>query len=314
MRPVFRTPPPLGTRRTTTQRTKYGDDSYTIAASALAVRLGEYCSYCEAPVQGALQVEHMMAKLGGNNSAANEWCNFLLACNQCNAKKNKNPDSEERLSNYIWPSVVARLPTVGNPAEWSFSFDMFSYDLRLPLAGEVLELTQLNPAVAHVFVSPNVARDATMQDRAERTIALTGLNACAPLTRPGDRRFIERTAAWSAADALATAYLPILTNAATPAADLQALEAEISGAALAFGFWSVWMTVFRGRLAVLPVCDAKLRSLFITQFPGTFYFSAAERTALAAPVLEVKLPPTYFGAYSSGARVRQTPYDFPIVP
>lgn len=71
---------------------------YQQAKGYLIVRLGDYCSYCERPLNSAA-VEHIQPK-SKEPSLERSWDNFLLACINCNSIKS---DKEINLYDYYWP-------------------------------------------------------------------------------------------------------------------------------------------------------------------------------------------------------------------
>jgi hypothetical protein len=118
------------------------------------------------------------------------------------------------------------------------------------------------------------------------TIDLTKLNRSVDGDpKVSDRRVMNRTSTWNAAVQMATVlsrYYAVHQNvgdqnqAATLAAADPAiiiLKRQIIAAALAAGFWSVWMTVFSttGTFINDTVRGSLLKELFVDTFPGTRY-------------------------------------------
>ena len=63
---------------------------YRDAVPALTKNFGPFCSYCEAPIAGIMEVEHKKPKTS-HLSLAKNWTNLLLSCRSCNGyKSNKN--------------------------------------------------------------------------------------------------------------------------------------------------------------------------------------------------------------------------------
>jgi hypothetical protein len=100
-----------------------------------------------------------------------------------------------------------------------------------------------------------------------------------------DRRVRNRTRTWEIATTMAetlSRYYTRYTNTGddntammNAAADkaISALKRQITQAALAGGFWSVWMTVFstKGTFINPAVRSGLLNELFVKPFPGTRY-------------------------------------------
>ena len=84
MRPINRGPVPLlanGQPRTVSD--------YRDWRSALDERLGNYCCYCDMPLNNSPQVEHIVPQFGGGSVLS--WDNLLLACSACNRAKWHHP-------------------------------------------------------------------------------------------------------------------------------------------------------------------------------------------------------------------------------
>src|ERR1700720_3527725 len=64
--------------------------AYKLAAVPLTEELGAFCSFCETPLPGLLEVEHCVPKSEYPSFALN-WENFLLACSPCNTAKGNVP-------------------------------------------------------------------------------------------------------------------------------------------------------------------------------------------------------------------------------
>ncbi len=103
------------------------------------------------------------------------------------------------------------------------------------------------------MVAVNASLKTAQRQRAARVVALMGLDRRPGLTgAASDRRWFNRKVAWDMAE---RALGHIQAN------DTPQLRETIVDLALAKGFWSVWMTVFRN--------DANMLERFITAFPGT---------------------------------------------
>ncbi len=295
MRPVNRGDwPSRKTDRGTTANVIYKE--YGSIRIDLIGRIGEYCSYCEVPLGVNLAIEHMLSKVFSLNDI--DWNNSLLACTNCNSRKKDQLGSEAALQNYFWPQTVDSNKGLN-------TFDLLRYrratlNLKTDIVDKgllVLPQARANkPYVTNQYdavwveVNPNYAASPE-SDKIKRTITLTGLNDYVPDDgdpKASDRRVANRTAAWgravTAADALAKYFAPhnqtAVQNpnkAATDAAadpKIRLLKRQIAMTAVATGFWSVWVTVFKDTSRTF-LDDATrtqlIRELFVNTFPGTVY-------------------------------------------
>lgn len=291
MRPVNRGAAPTRPGGSQKLYKTYGDLRIDLIA-----RIGEYCSYCEVPLGVNLAIEHMLSKSWAINEI--DWNNSLLACTNCNSHKKDATLSEGDINNYYWPSI----PALAAPFN---TFDMLQYSkanvtlqslignglLRLPAARASRPYVQV--AYNMVWVSVNPAYVGTLvEPKIKQTIILTGLNDYVPDNenpKVSDRRIVNRTLAWDravlSADALYKYYLPYngqyaaalddqQRNAAiTDAAGdikIKLLKGQIKALVVATGFWSVWVTIFKGRTFINDeVRKALICELFIQPFAGT---------------------------------------------
>ncbi|MBR8828695.1 MAG: HNH endonuclease [Gomphosphaeria aponina SAG 52.96 = DSM 107014] len=189
---------------------------YQDAKKELIQRLGEYCSYCERYIPAGLAVEHIQPKTKHPDKELN-WDNFLLACVNCNSTKG---DSDVLLEEYYWP-------------ERDNTARAFEY-----LTGGIV---RENPTLSYLE-----------QQRAKKTLDLTGLNKIPNSGNASDGRWLQRREVWE----MARRKLEQLQGN-----DTLLMRESIIELALARGFWSVWMTVFRD--------DGDMLLRFIAAFPGT---------------------------------------------
>lgn len=91
-----------------------------------------------------------------------------------------------------------------------------------------------------------------LADKVERTVKLTGLDKYKINATSSDRRWINRQEVWIRAK---TSKLALQSN------NNDLVRELIVTAALGYGFWSVWMTVFQD--------DADMLRRLIEAFPGT---------------------------------------------
>lgn len=202
---------------------------YKDARDDLIGRIGDYCSYCEVALHSQVDVEHVLPK-NPNPSLEKLWDNFLLACGNCNSIKG---DKEFGPDELYWP-------------DRDNTSRAFTYRRDEP---------------------PEVSTDASVdQDRAERTIQLSGLDRLPghPRYSDRDRRWLKRFNAWS----LATEVADLI--AANDTSEARELAIKV---AIGHGFWSVWMAAFIG--------DQDMRSRLIQAFPGTSRESFNQDTTLS---------------------------------
>ncbi|MDD5272355.1 MAG: HNH endonuclease [Methylovulum sp.] len=163
MRPVCRGDAPIDEQGNPVRFKKYGD-----ARNALIARIGDYCCYCESPIQNPA-VEHIQPK-SHEPALEKTWSNFLLACPICNSIKNDQPINAANLSDYFW-------------ADTDNTLRGFFYEKdRAPQVHASL-------TVAHQHIARN-------------TLVLTGLDRepSHPLLTKKDRRWEKRREAWAKAE------------------------------------------------------------------------------------------------------------------
>jgi hypothetical protein len=254
MRPVYRGPVPENITFTGRLQ-KQAPEEYAFFRRSLVHQLGEYCSFCEVPLGANLAIEHIVSK-SGNSNLENNWDNFILACTNCNSTKGTRVN-HSNLSQYYFPSDT----TISTFKKLKYDFDVNDNMVKVEAAD---------------------IRD----ERANKTIELTALNRTrATDLKVSDRRVVNRTAAWSVANELATClegYYTRLGAAANNDPGAQLLKEQIKAAAIARGFWSVWMTVFGSKIFVNDaIRDDLLHELFVVTFPGTNYPLGAARSVVS---------------------------------
>ncbi|MFN9872163.1 MAG: HNH endonuclease [Cyanobacteriota bacterium] len=200
--------------------------NYRDALPDLASRLGQYCSYCERRIPTQLAVEHIQPKgLPAYQALQGRWENFLLACVNCNSNKGDN--------DVILNDVL--LPDRDN------TFAAFLYDA----SGRIRVSAQLRT---------------TAQQQARATLSLVGLDRESQDIADANGRLIaldrikQRVEAWLQAVHARDEVLALRPGDAV-------LAEAIVRLALATGFFSVWMEVFRA--------DPSMRHRLINAFPGT---------------------------------------------
>lgn len=294
MRPVNRGNRPTHDNGQVKNYEDYGD-----LRKDLISRIGEYCSYCETPLGANLAIEHILSKSLSLNEV--DWNNSLLACTNCNSHKTDKTLNENDLNNYYWPSIQYQggfntfgmlQYTVENISLQSLIDDEL---LTLPDSRKNKPYVQRSYNMVWVKINPAYAgkpEEATIK----KTINLTGLNDYVPFDvepKASDRRIANRTLAWDRAllaatnlnkyfvgynadyarndgDAIAQAGVIAQVNADPKIA---LLKKQIQYLAVATGFWSVWVTIFKDTAHTF--INDQFRGDLIhelvgpTQFPGT---------------------------------------------
>ncbi|WP_272658401.1 HNH endonuclease [Providencia sp. PROV148] len=204
-----------------------GDFSkYEDAKQDLVSRLGRYCSYCERKIATLLAVEHIEPKKGahGQPHLEKRWSNFLLACTNCNSCKG---DKAVDLSQTLFPD-----------RDNTFYAYVYEADGNIALASH-LSFTQ--------------------KRMAQNTLALVGLDKPLQvyLDSNGEQVALDRVGQRMEMFGIARAALSLLQLQP----ENQVLMTSITSNAIANGFFSIWMTVFKD----YPEMTLK----FIQAFKGT---------------------------------------------
>ena len=194
---------------------------YGEAISDLETRLGTYCSYCESRLPSGLAVEHMAPKSLCQKLEL-EWTNFLLGCGICNSVKGKTNVLD---NDVLWPDR-------NNTA---------------------LAITYSDGGF--VGIADDLSDE--LRKRTHNLIELVGLDRHAaagwPTPSPRDKRWSEREKIWKIAEMCLLKYENLGKNK-------DALFFVIE-AAKGYGFFSVWLSVFKEYSAVLIE--------LVSAFPGT---------------------------------------------
>lgn len=279
-------------------------DTYKQASVPLTTRLGAFCSFCESPVTGLLEVEHIAPKAEYPTYSV-IWENFLLACSACNTAKsnipsrstvrawlNNNAPTERQYydeitdNHYIWPDQDAD------------AYNLFSVDLYYQSAKDStwkqltpqnsvdFENIHLGTDINHrtvrakitirqkKYLTRNVEVRLSANDdkHAKEMIELCKLNYLGNTGSTYDRRVVNRTEAWFKA-------LKILKPLSEPSivgnqTVFDALWSGILTSAASVGFYSVWITILQ-RLNWSDPSGNDLLGRFINEtntpnlFPGT---------------------------------------------
>lgn len=249
------------------------ENMYKQASVPLTTQLGAFCSYCETPLPGLLEVEHCVPK-ACYPTFSTSWDNFLLSCGPCNTAKANTPDrltaagwaggvpTEQDLYNairnnhYTWPDLTDQsyrwMPLVlqydSGAGGWqdiatAQSINENIYITATDIATRVVT-AYIDPTGGGVYANHSVrvvVRSATgglPVDRAQETIALCNLNGVGDPASTYDRRMMNRTLAWFSC----ITTMSLIYQAPSPAAaNLLWHLAELH--AVASGFFSVWLVI-----------------------------------------------------------------------
>lgn len=214
---------------------------YKDARGDLINNLGEYCSYCETRLSASLAVEHILPKSQFPDEEKN-WENFCLACTNCNSIKKW---SIERKWENSWQHLHLTSAKIAARSE----FYWIDHDNTFRIA----KYTQGG------IVKVNNSLDIEEQKVAQATIEMVGLDKVPnPDPQMKDRRWMNRKEAWEKAER-SLSNLRKCNN--TDKNSLEAIQDAIVEQAVAKGFFSVWMTVFKD--------EPDMLKRFISAFPGT---------------------------------------------
>ena len=128
--------------------------TYESMSPTLRARIGEYCSYCEFPVDHVPHTEHIVPK-DRFPAWRDRWENLVVSCTWCNSHKGNELPRPQDLADYLWPTTdnTARAFTYGNVIP--------EVDRALP------EAMQLKAARLRGCVKLGIADELRAQRRAE---------------------------------------------------------------------------------------------------------------------------------------------------
>ncbi len=212
---------------------------YRDALPDLVSRLGCYCSYCERRIPANLAVEHIQPKgLPEYGHLTGRWENFLLGCVNCNSTKK---DKDVRLERTL-------LPDRDN------TYAAFTYRPD----GKVIPAPGLEPVLFAM---------------AEKTLSLTGLDKKISSAVDDNGKLVALDRMAQRMEVWAIAMEAKNDLAMNP--DSENLKKWVVNNALAYGYFSVWLTVFDE--------EADMKNRLIDSFPGTRASGCFESIA-ASPV------------------------------
>jgi hypothetical protein len=206
-------------------------NQYEFARTWLIMAFGSYCSYCEAPIEANLAIEHKLPKgKRGFDVYKDEWGNLLLACTNCNSTKGNRElcDVPGQKSNKAsgdlnyFPDRMVSFKLTNSP---------FTYTRGNPTTDP--HGNRVTPDVV-VNAHSNVAED---------MLKLVGLNEKFKDSRVSDRRFLYRNQAWDLATEAAHRLHAFYSLTQDPVLR-ETMHRQIVATAVHSGFWSVWVTRF----------------------------------------------------------------------
>lgn len=202
---------------------RYGD-----AKPDLIGKIGQQCSYCEAPGKPqSLHVEHIYPKKP-HPKRETEWENFLLSCVTCNSYKNKHLGDKRQRSlakRYLWPHLDNTFFAFIYKSDGSVGVNPALSVENQILADAILKM-------AGILKSPAAAKD--YEDLA---IAYDGID--------------NRAEAWAIVVSQRRNYVKDPTPQGV--ADIAQLAPKI-------GYFSIWMTVFGDRPEVRQALIASFKA------------------------------------------------------
>lgn len=206
---------------------------------ALIDRIGAYCAYCNMPIKHALQVEHVVPKnppAGYTVGDPLAWSNMLLACGPCNNAKGNTP--VDSITFYLPEEHNTHLPFVIVP---------HATDAK------------------HAIVTERPGLNVNQFPKAQRTIALTELNATDERPNIVDLRSRERKLAAITVNSTRNIY-----NLAAAINPILAAE-HVVHVASRTGFFSLWYEEFMNE----PLVMERLTDNTIIQGTATNCFDPA---------------------------------------
>lgn len=279
-------------------------DSYKRAAVPLTQELGCFCSFCETPLPGLLEVEHCVPK-SQYPMFALLWENFLLACGPCNNAKGDAPSrstvrswtgtpvtneqqyyDEIRSRHYVWADIGGSshswLPVVLESYDpgsdlWSvvpmseaahLDNYLISHDIaKREVQAGIYDSTS-NTHVQRI-VRTQLTPAAADPARSNEMLKLCALNDNGKLASTYDRRVLNRTIAWFRCIFSLKTYSVLEVKATQKAA---AWDLLLQNSATV-GFYSVWLSIIRFNNPVLA-------GKFVAETNQEFYYPGTDTTSL----------------------------------
>lgn len=268
---------------------------YKLASVPLTQELGAFCSFCETPLSGLLEVEHCVPK-SEYPTFALDWDNFLLSCSPCNGSKGNTPSrstvqgwlgkmrlteqdyyQEIRQNHYVWadlesrsyrwlPLSLERYDSVGDtwhpvPMDEAANPDnvLLPYDIaKREVQARICDPHDPTGNTSNDWVVRVVTSGTA--PRADEMVRLCRLNENGKLTSTYDRRVMNRTIQWFRTLLVLKNY-----NVAKGSGTQKQMWEMLLLAAQGAGFYSVWMTILDFHdpaLALSFVNDSKAKNYY----------------------------------------------------
>jgi hypothetical protein len=275
------------------------DKIYKQASVPLTQHLGNFCSYCEIPLPGLVEVEHVVPK-SNYPTFSTDWYNFLMSCGPCNTQKWTSPtrstvktwigkadpteaeyQTEIRTKNYVWPDIDASsyqdLPcelwfnkVSGGGWEKKNTWDAADFrnhvvSMSIP-DRTVRAAIYSGTSITYVDVQVRISTSKSANSYGTQMIKLCGLNIPGNSFLTYDRRLINRTMAWFTI----TMAAGLLENVTTQA-EFDLMWPLILSHAQSTGFYSVWVTILDTYVANWDK-SIKLSTLFVKDSDQPLYF------------------------------------------
>ena len=181
---------------------------YQDAEPYLEERIGEYCSFCEFPIQHVPEVEHREAKAGGGDRL--NWANLLLSCKYCNTRKGRIVGAGDK-EKYLWPDE-------------DDTFHAFLYESDIP---------KMNEAYL-------ASKGQKLKSKAVNLFGLIQLDHVPISPKDKDRRYSHRSEARNCALDNRAGWEKVKQSK-----EKDIYLKQIGQLAKATGFFSTWMEVFQ---------------------------------------------------------------------
>lgn len=278
-------------------------DLYKLASVPLTQRLGPFCSFCESPLTGLLEVEHCVPK-APYPTFSNDWDNFLLACNPCNTAKSNTPSrataqpwtgvptpNEAQYyaairtgGHYVWADLEAQAfawlpPALEYYDTTSTTWKLMRMDMATNLNNQLLSVDiSTRTVTARIYTVDN----ASYLDLAVRAVivsengaqSLDTINTLLQLNADGnqvstyDRRMLNRTQAWF------TCLQSLLhLSQITDPTMYTLFWNQMLLTSVATGFYSVW-------LEILKFLSMPHATQFVTDTNKPLYYPGTNATSL----------------------------------
>ncbi len=249
---------------------------YQYARGPLIETLGQYCSYCEMRLETSLAVEHKMPKSEDSTLLA-VYKNFLLACTNCNSTK-----SNKVFDEVLWPDEdntwcafdyddLGMVSVYNDDEKWTElaenTIKMAGLDKKPSTDSHLLKASDRRVQNRQGTWKKADRALKSLQRISERVDDLTEATISAEKEYARLNELVPSTIIGMGAKQfdlkLCNEKLTDVTGALSKATQIQDDTRNlIRDLALASGYWSVWMTVFRDYI--------DFQKVLIKSFPGTY--------------------------------------------